>query len=157
MDPSLSTDPGDSHTYSPKAYTQLNNTPPTATITGLLEVCHANGLPTHGWKYGSEEKSWYRSELDTGINVDGSRDFGRAMYVPIYPANATPTDLAAVCFEVTKWLRDEHKTIVYPTEKRGWWSSTDQAPGAGSKPVHKRINADNEPDALLAACKEVGK
>lgn len=118
-----------------------------ATLTGLLEVCRANGLPTHGWEqermgdmFGIQNMGYYWHKEGVGLTE-----------------KVTPADLAAVCFEVAKWLRDEHGRFVL-RHGSGCWLSCGTWKGALDK-KHKRILhcTDTEPAALLAACKEVMK
>lgn len=66
-------------------------TPDPATFTGLLEVCHANGLDIKPWV-----------KLSSGLWVIPNYCSGPCQQ---YQADtALPMHLAAVCFEVAKWL-----------------------------------------------------
>jgi hypothetical protein len=118
-------------------------TPDPAHITALLEYLPEDALNRLGWKR--------NKAIRGGWTV---HDGNTTRWV----ATATYTNLAAICHEVSIWLRDEHGKIVSPTIRNidgvRRWVLVHLAEN-GCAP---RLDcADSEPAALVAACKEIGK
>lgn len=112
-------------------------TPDPATLTGLLEVCHANGIDLSD--LASDPSNWMEDE-----SVQLAKTM-RFCTVPLI------TD--AVCFRVARWLRDEHGLCL--KREYGLWYLFN----LDDRPVTFREveYPDSEPAALLAVCKEFVK